>query len=263
MSIPYTLRPDVRERVTPQVSAYGLAEYIIADPSRQESVLHDQRFQNRNVVPKHKDVLRVIESYCTDVKRDVQIIHKARAALVTKSESVAFAPGQRDEAARCVEGLDLFFEGRQTFSADGLALFSPPNFNQLKIRNTVISVQPDLLVGKSYPPTNGERVGIVFVRPQKSPDPNGFQKEATKESKREYRREIGRYMLVIASLMLKENGLDLSQFDSKKSAVWDLRLKEAIAFPSDWVSRQKQVIAAANQISRLWATVLPNAGDLA
>jgi hypothetical protein len=263
MSIPYTLRSDVRERVTPQVSAYGLAEYIIADPNRQESVLHDQRFQNRNVVPKHKDVLRVIESYCTDIKRDVQIIHKARAALFSKSESASFTPGQRDEASRCVEGLDLFFAGRQTFSTDGLALFSPPSFGQLKIKNTVISVQPDLMAGTAYPPTSGEKVGVVFVRPQKSPDPDGFQREETKEAKREYRREIGRYMLVIAALMLKEDGLSLAHFDSKKSSVWDLRLKEAIVFPSDWVSRQKQIVAAASQISRLWATVQPNASDLA
>jgi hypothetical protein len=127
MAAPYSLRHDIRERVTPQVSAYGLAEYIIADPNRQETVLHDQKFQSGVVAPKHQDVRRAIEAYCTDIRRDQGVLTKVRQTLLTKSEGESFSPSQRDEALRCLEGLDLFIAAKQVFGADGLPLFAAPN----------------------------------------------------------------------------------------------------------------------------------------
>ena len=263
MAQPYFLRHDVRERVTPQVSAYGLAEYIIADPNRQETVLHDQRFQGKNVAPKHKAVRDAVEAYCTDIKRSPEKLMAVRKALIAKSESDGFDPGQRDEAARCVEGIDLFWNARQAFGADGLSLFAVPRLPAFDINGTTISLQPDLIVGSPYPPENGQKFGVVLLRPQKSPDPESFQREETKAKKKEYRLEAARYLLVIAAMMFRNTGVPKSQLDLAKFMVWDLRLKEAVGFPSDWVSREKQVSAAAGQIARLWPTVPPKANDLA
>jgi hypothetical protein len=46
-------------------------------------------------------------------------------------------------------------------------------------------------------------------------------------------------------------------------AVWDIRLKEAIPFPSDRVSRIRRIEAACGQIVRLWDTVQARPGDYA
>jgi hypothetical protein len=135
-------------------------------------------------------------------------------------------------------------------------------FNSFNLNGTNVSVQLDLLVGGSFPVAVEGKIGAILVRPQKSPDPESFQGEETKERKRQYRREAARFMLVIAAMMLANSGVQRAQLDTKKFAVWDLRLKEAISYPSDAVSRQKQISAAASQISRLWPTVQPSISDL-
>lgn len=258
MVAPYTLREDIRERLFPQVSAYGLAEYIVADPNRQESVLHDQRFQNRNVIPKNRDAVRAVVAYCTDVSRPKDILARARAALEEKSASLTFKPNQREDAARCVETIDLFIGAKQSLSADAMAFFTPPDFEPLEIGGTKVSLQPDLLVGSTFPPQAGTKVGVVLIRPQKTPDVESAKSEATREARREYRREAGRYMLTMAQMLIASSTTARDQFDVKRSFVWDIRLGEAVPFPSDWVSRQKKIEAAGRQIRRLWETIEPS-----
>lgn len=263
MVVPYTLRPDIRERIAPQVSAYALAEYIIADPSQQENILHNSRFLSATFIPKNQDVVRTIQAYSTNVSRDPQTVRKVIEAQRQKSNSSLFSPSQRDEAARCVEGLELFLRGKQAFGVDGIALIESPRFESVEINGTLVSVQPAMLAGTEYPPAQSKKVGTIFVRPQKNPNPDAYRREATKAAKRRYREEAAKYMLVISKLALISQGLLPEQFDKKKSAVWDLRLQSRVPFPSDWVSREKQVLSAAGQIARLWNTVPPKKSDLA
>ena len=258
------LHPKINERKSPRISASALAEFIISSPDQQDRLLHDQRFSSAYLTPKNQQALNVIRSICTDTSRDWAKYEAAKAALLEKSKGSHFTPSQRDEAARCVETLDLFKAlAGNTFGVAGRAFCQAPKFETFEINGLPVSAFPDLVVGSSFPPRDGKKTSLVFIRVQKRPDPSTCKTDATKEARCSHRREVLAYMLVIGDMMLRANGHSDETIDRKKFCGWDVRLGEEIGFPSDRVSREKRIVAACGQISRLWETIEPKPSDLA
>lgn len=264
MTTPIKLHPKIRERKTPRVTASAVAEFIVAAPDRQDELLHDQRYSSAYSTPKHQQALSVIRSFCADPSRDWAKYEAARSALLEKSAGKAFTPSQREEAARCVETLDLFRkQAGNTFGVAGTPLFQPPSFDLLNLNGLPVSVYPDLMVGLGFPPATGQKIGLVFIRAQKRPDPGACKTDAKKDERSAFRREVLSYMLVLGDMMLRANGVPDACIDRKKFRGWDLRLGEEILFPSDRVSRERRIEAACGQIARLWETINHKPSDLA
>ena len=262
MAKPIQLHPKIRERKTPRVAAAALAEFIISAPDRQDDLLHDQRFSSAFVTPKYTEALRAIESFCADVRRPRSVLETTRKALETKEKSETFTPAQREEATRCKELLDTFSLRSNGLSVAGLPLMKPDDLLPMKINGLDVSVWPSLFVGTTYPPREGEKVGMVFIRPQKRPDPSDCKTESTKVARQEYRREVLRYMLVIGWMAFRAAGIPENRIDTKRLLGWDLRLDGGpITFPSDRVSRVKRIEAACGQIARLWDTISTKPSD--
>lgn len=214
------------------------------------------------MTPKHQQALSVIRSICADTSRDWTIFDAGQDALVAKSKGAAFTPSQRDEAARCVETLELFRDhARNTFGVAGRAFCEAPKFETFELNGLPVSVFPDLVAGNQFPPNEGKKIGLVFLRVQKRPDPSDCKTEATKETRCAYRREVLSYMLVLGDMMLRANGFSEDIIDRKKFSGWDLRLGEEVGFPSDRVSREKRIVAACGQISRLWQSIEAKPSD--
>lgn len=264
MATPIKLHPKVRERRSPRISASSLAEFILATPDRQDELLHNQRYASAYVTQKHQQALLVMRALCSDPARDWSKFEAGRSALVEKSVGDTFTPSQRDEAARCVETLDLFRSyARNTFGLAGLPLKMAPTFDTMHINGLPVSVSPDMIMGTSFPPDEGKKVGLLFIRPQKRPDPGDCKTESKRQERSAYRREVLAYMLVLGDMMLRANGVSDASIDRKKFRGWDLRLGEEVLFPSDRVSRERRIEAACGQIARLWPTINPKPGDLA
>lgn len=260
---PIKLHPKIKERVEPRITASSLAEFILAEPDRQDELLHNQRYKSGYVAPKHQQAMSVIRALCMDVRRDWTAFEAGRSALISKSNGSTFTPSQREEAARCVETLDLFRNHAQPFGVAGTSFFEGPPFNMLTVRDLPISVYADLSVGSSFPVEAGKRVGLIFIRPQKLPDPGSCKTDEKKAERRAYRREILAYMLVLGDMMLRGNGVPDSSIDRKRFRGWDVRLGEEVQFPSDRVTRERRIEAAAGQIARLWETIPAKPADLA
>lgn len=262
--MPVQLHPKIRERKAARISASALAEFIIATPDRQDDLLHDQRFKSGFVAPKHQQALSVIRAFCIDVTRDWSRYEGARAALLEKSRGAGFKPSQREEAARCVESLDLFRNhARNAFGVLGTPLFEAPSFNKLSLNGLPVSVVPDLVVGSPVPVEAGRTIGLIFIRAQKRPDPDGCKTDEKRKERRAVRREILAYMLVLGDMMLRANGIPDASIERKRFRGWDLRLGEEVEFPSDRITRERRIEAACGQIARLWETISPKPGDLA
>lgn len=181
-----------------------------------------------------------------------------------KSRGAAFKPSQREEAARCVESLDLFYlHARNAFGALGTPLFEVAAFNKLSINGLAVSVVPDLMVGSALPIEDGRKVGLIFIRAQKRPNPDGCRTDEKRAERRAVRREILSYMLVLGDMLLRSNGIPDAAIDRKRIRGWDLRLGEEVPFPSDRITRERRIEAACGQIARLWGTISPKGSDLA
>lgn len=261
---PIKLHPKIRERKAARITASALAEFILASPDRQDELLHGQRYSSAYVTPKHQQAMSVIRALCADKTRDWSRYEAGRSALAAKSTGKAFTPSQREEAARCVETLDLFqSHASNTFGVAGTSFTAPPSFETMLVKGLPVSVFPDLVAGISFPPDEGKKVGLIFIRPQKTPDPNACKTESKREERSLYRREVLAYMLVLGDMMLRANGVADASIDRKKFRGWDLRLGEEVFFPSDRVSRERRIEAACGQIARLWETIAPKPSDLA
>lgn len=215
------------------------------------------------VSPKHSDALRIIRAFATDWSHMPGIIDGGVQALVEKAKNPAFTPSQREEAKRCVETVRLFQLASNAFGVNGLPLRDAPSFTPMTIEGAIVSVQPDLIVAHDFPLDADDKLGLIFIRPQKRPDPDNCKKDETRESRKEYRMEVARYLLVLGWMQLRAEGIPDAQINKKLMRVWDIRMGESIGFPSDRVSRERRIKAACGQIARLWETVEPKPADLA
>lgn len=262
MANPQKLHPNIRERKEARVSAASLAKFIISTPDKQETVLHDSRFMSAYVSPKYSEGIELIKAYALSLRRDMALLNRGKAALIEKSESPIYTPSQRDEARRCVEMVDRFDIGINVFGVNSAQIIETPKFDAMIIEGVSVSAAPSLLVGANYPPIENEKVGLVYIRPQKTPDPGGCKTEETKLKREDARRELAKYILTIGWMLLKQSGLEDKQIDTRKMSVWDIWMGENIEFPSDRVSRINRITAACDQINRLWDTIKPKPGDL-
>ena len=264
MAEPVQLHPRIRERHEPRVSASALAEFIITPPDRQDEVLHDARFMRGPAVTPYGDAMRAIRAFCGDAYRDPAQLHKAIEVLNAKSKSSVEKPSAQDEALRSIEAIALFQGGFNTFAAGlgKLPLIVPSRFEPFDIGGTLVSVQPDIIVGTAFPNPDG-KVGGFFVRAQKRPDLAECKTDDTRNSRIEHRREVARYMLVLLRMGLLSAGTPEGEINTKWLFSLDLRMEERIEFPTDRKSRERRITAACGQIARLWDTVKPKPGDIA
>jgi hypothetical protein len=259
MSKVIKLHPKVRENHSPRMSAAALAEYLIMRPDQQETVLHNSRFASPPVMIPHQEALVPIRSYCSDPARPKATLSSAKAFLLAKAGDQSIRPKAREESLRCAETIDLFELSENSFGLGRLKLSVAERFPMLEVAGVTVSVQPDLIVG----PSNG-KVGVVMFRPQKAPDPESCRLEETKRQRGEHRREMGRYMLALAHMLIDEHGVELGKFDREASFVGDIRMKERIEFSSsDHAARVRSIKAACRQISALWDGIEPRSSVLA
>jgi hypothetical protein len=263
MASPVQLHPKIRVRPKARLSASALAEFIITTPDKQDDVLHDARYMRSSPVSHYTDAIRSIKAYCEDPRRDHGILDAAAATLKAKSDSREFKPSQQEDAKRCIEVIGRFSDSLNAFGARSMPFLQSPSFDLCNINGALVSIQPDMIVATAFPPPEKEAIGAVFIRPQKAPDPDACKTDETKMLRQEYRAEVAKYMLVLGWMNFKNYGLTDAQIDTKKMSVWDIRLKEAVPFPSDRVSRIKRIEAACGQIVRLWDTVETKPGDYA
>ncbi len=208
--------------------------------------------------------MRAIRAFCGDGYRDPSRLQKAIEALDAKSKSALETPSTKDEALRSIEAINLFQGGSNTFAAGlgKLPLIVPSRMEPFDINGTLVSVQPDLIVGTAFPNPDG-KVGGFFVRPQKRPDPAACKTEDTRSERIEHRREVARYMLVLLRMGLLSSGTPEDGINTKWLFSLDLRTEERVEFPTDRKSRERRITAACGQIARLWDTVKPKPGDIA
>ncbi|MBE2993244.1 hypothetical protein IFR23_14660 [Sphingomonas sp. CFBP 13603] len=254
------LHPSVREHRTPRMSAAALSEYLIMKPDQQETVLHNSRFASPPVVTPYFEAMNAIRAYCGDPLRPNSVINAAKESLTGKSHDGALRPKAREEALRCLETLSLFEGARNALGLNGLSLCTTDRYQPLIIEGVRVSIQPDLLIRPQD--SDGGKLGVVMFRPQKAPDPEACRLEETRRQRGEHRREMGRYMLAMAHLLVDDQ--PGWSFDRVQSIVADIRLQERISFSSsDHSARVRAIKAACRQIGKLWNDIEPRQSVLA
>jgi hypothetical protein len=248
----YELHPKVREHLKPRVSATVLAEYLIANPVAQETILHNARFSRPPIVAANQASLRALRAYNCDPRRDKSALLRVKDILTKKSLDPDAKPKTRDEAIRCIETIQLFEFAENALGLGKLPLVAAPEFDPLDIEGVAVSVRPDFLVQT----VNG-RVGTGLIRVAKAPHPLDCKTDETKRERMEHRRDMARFMIAMFHMQLDKQGGAYGTPDPALSFLADIRLSETIRAASDHTSRIGQIRAACRQIDKLWPTIKP------
>jgi hypothetical protein len=247
MSSPRALHPSIRERREPRVSATALAAYLIGQPDRQESILHDARFPQQTIVAANQDALKALRAYNVDPHRDNTALERVKVALTGRAGQRDLRPKARDEALRCKEAIEIFQRSENALGLRGMALKSARDFEPMDIEGVTVSVRPDFIRDGA-----GGKIGAGIIRVAKAPNPEDCKREATRVRKGDERREMARYMTVLMHMLLEEQGQQYGAPSRNLSFVSDVRLGETITCPSDYMARVRAIRAVCRQIDQLW-----------
>src|SRR5258707_5282363 len=174
MASPRVLHPSIRERREPRISATALAAYLIAQPDRKETILHDTRYAQQSIVGANGDALRALRAYNTDPQRDKFALERVKGTLNTKSVDRDLRPKARDEALRCIEAIELFQRSENALGLRAMALKAAPDFENLDIEGVAVSVRPDFLREGA-----GGKIGAGLIRVAKAPNPDDCKLDVT------------------------------------------------------------------------------------
>lgn len=233
------------------MSATALAEYLIKQADRQETILHDARFSRPSIVTANGDAMRALRAYNCDPRRDRSTLAKVKEALAIKASLSDTKPKARDEALRCVEAIELFERHENAFGVRGLALQECPRLEPLVIAGVTVSITPDFLV------SDGKNVGAGVLRVAKAPDPIGCKLDETSVRRGDHRREMARYTVALLQMLLEAQGGRFGTPDRELCFVLDVRLGERIGPAADHTVRLRAIRGACSQIARMWPTITP------
>jgi hypothetical protein len=246
------LHQSIRERPEPRISATALAEYLILNADRQETILHDSRFAQASIVAANADAMRALRSYNVDPRRDTSALDRVKAALIARSTDTALRPKRQDEALRCAEIIDLFKLRENALGMRSMALISAPRFDVIDVEGVSVSISPDFLVDGP-----NETVGAGILRVAKAPDPESCKLKETSERRGEHRREMARYMVALLQMLLEAQEAHRGRVDRNLCFVADVRLGERIGPASNHAARMSTIRGACRQIANLWPAIVP------
>lgn len=246
----------MRERSKARLSANQLAEYAVYGIDRAHTIVHDAKFLQAYIPSWYDDSERTLVAYLTDPLRKKKIIYDEIDRL-TKIAQTTENGDERDRANLDSAILERFLIIENQLGLSSLGLIKTPQCAPLLIEKVLISVQPDLLVHPIViAGTNS--VGAIVFRFSKGVDPESAKKEETRARRREERREIGRYVAVLAAMLLEKQFGHYGEVSPKHCMAIDIPLGEAIPLPTaDRQKRTQRLKKACTQIFQMWPNVEP------
>jgi hypothetical protein len=253
-----SLHPSVRERSKARLSANQLAEYAVYGIDRANGIVHDAKFVQSYIPSWYDDSERTLISYLTDPLRKKKIIYDEIERLEDIAKT-SQSGDERDRANLDIAVLERFLQIENQLGLNVLGVVKPPQCAPLLIEKLSVSVQPDLLVHPLVL-AGTKNVGAIVFRFSKGTDPESAKKPETRERRREERREMGRYVAVLAAMLLEKQFSHLGQVSPKHCMAIDIPLGEAILLPtSDRQKRTQRLKKACKQVLQMWPNVEPKA----
>lgn len=253
-----SLHPSVRQRNDPRLSTNQLAEYVVFGIERAEGIIHDAKFLQPYIPSWYDDSSAALVGYLTNPLRDKSVLY-AEIERLGKIVKTAESADKRDRAALDIRVLEKFLLAENSMGLSKLGFISSPKCQPLKMETVSISVQPDLLV-QPLIVANQKKVGAVIFRLSKGIDPESAARKETREKRKELRREMGRYVAVMGSMLLEKQFAHLGPVSAEHCLAIDVPLGEAIPLPGNRTTRVATLKKACRQIAQVWPNVEPKPG---
>ncbi len=136
--------PNSRIRNDARISINKLGEYLVAKPSRRQTIIRDQKRPKDFVVARYTDAERAIQDYITDGSPDtVQLKRAIRSLKLSECET----KWQQDTADLCAKALFAFMSIADEVSTNGFTpIKGDDSPEKMLISDVKISVRPEILL---------------------------------------------------------------------------------------------------------------------
>lgn len=152
-------------RTAPRLSAFQLADYIVASEVRKISILREAKYPDTGgaKIPQYQIAIQGAARFLISPYHDQAILDSAREKLLQRRDDTALTPWVRDEAKRSLAALEIFARSHNALGLKKHTFEKPPaNLAPLDIEGVTINVDPEMLVVGVH--KEQERIGSGFIR---------------------------------------------------------------------------------------------------
>lgn len=232
----------------PRISANKLAEYVIADPSRQKTILRDSKFARKVVILPYKRT-RVCVAYAfAENSLDIDKLVGRAKEIEAENNATGISDWQRNDNANSAGALKHLAAISPELSW-GKARMLHIRLGGLDIAGVKVSIQPELVF--SFEHRNITKIGAVILNTAK-----GDEKSL---DRRNGAHCVGDYLssLVFQVLLAKANKFG-APLNTRCYAV-DLFREKIYTAPVSYRKLNKNLEAACEMIASRWDDIKPPA----
>lgn len=235
--------PSEKYRVydSPRISANQLAEYVLASPSRRQTILKNAKFAPTFLVIRYSAARAAICKFLVNEARPVAILDDAanEQADLAKSAETDFA---KNDAALSFEAIKAFRGiANEPHLTKASFFLNSQNLPKLEISEVAVSVNLDLVARNAHK----ETVGGVVLQTSKAVASKSWRDDHSKN---------------VASLiwMLAEKHMTgLGKIDRRLCLAVDAIGRRVVPAPTNYKKRLNDIEAACGEISVLWPSISP------
>lgn len=236
-------QPKYRFNPEPRISANQLAEYVLASPTRRQSILRNAKFSPTFLVIRYAAAREALCRYLTNDARPLDILVKAESEQIQLSKSGG-SSFQQTDAALSAEAILAFMKARTEFQKQlPFASFTPNNQSLPKLTKAGvdISIRLDLVArnaGKGL-------VGGAILQLSKA------------VASKSWREEHGKVVAALIWVLANEHMTPLGKIDRKLCMAVDVFAGKAVTAPSSYKRLLNDLDAACAEIAALWPGISP------
>jgi hypothetical protein len=243
-----SLTEDIIVHHEPRISANKLAEYVVADPSRQKTILKDAKFAKKVVIVGYKGARGCVPYAFSENSLNIDVLVERAKKIEAENDAPGISDWQRSDNANSAAALKHLAVIAPELSW-GKAKMLYIKLGGLEIAGVKVSIQPELVFGFEH--RNIAKVGAVILNTAKGDD------KALDRGNGAHR--VGDYLssLVFQVLLAKASKFG-APLNSKCYAV-DVFREKVYTAPMSYRKLNKNLEAACEMIASRWKDINPPA----
>lgn len=219
-------------RSNPRISLNKLAEYIVARPARQRTIIKDQKHPSDFIVARYRLAEEAIRSFILQPQTN-----SLQNAISTISALAHNSDWSKQNAELCQDALIYFMTLKDRLTFDGLLpSLGSDNAPKMHVSGVDISVRPDILLNDSH----GNIVGALKLYINKSFPLND---------------ESGKYISTVLYRYIADNISSESNASPQLCIVVDVFAQHIYQAAKTYKRSMSDIQAACETISILWTAL--------
>ncbi len=235
---------EIRVHQEPRISANKLAEYVVASPSRQKTILRDCKFVKKIIVVQYKQAKACIPYAFAENSLNIDVLVSRAQQIEGGNGAAGISDWQKNDNANSASALRHLAAAAPELSW-GKAKMLHVKLGGLTIAGVQVSIQTELVF--SFEHHNITKVGAVIL--------NTVKGEAKSLDRRNGTYCVGDYLSSLLFQMLLAKATKFGPPLNKKCYAVDVFREKVYTAPASFRKLNKDLEAACEMIASRWKDI--------